>query len=164
MERILKLVLFLGVLFSGTVLGQDGANAITPLKFETVAQQERYRHFSKVLRCPLCQNQNLNGSNSGVAGDLRRELHRLISENKTDDEVIEFMRSRYGDFILYDPPLNASTSALWFGPLVFLLIGLLTIVFMVRRQRTAAAVAILSEADKSSLQSELSLQKVDGKE
>ena len=71
----------------------------------------------------MCQNTNLTGSTGGVAEDLRREVHRMIMEGMTDEEIEQFMFERYGDFIFYRPRLRAETLLLWFGPLVFLLIG-----------------------------------------
>ena len=71
----------------------------------------------------MCQNTNLSGSTGGVAEDLRRELHRMIIEGMSDREIAQFMFERYGDFIFYRPRLRAETILLWFGPLIFLLIG-----------------------------------------
>lgn len=91
--------------------------------FETDEQQQRFRRLSNDLRCPMCQNTNLTGSTGGVAEDLRREVHRMIMEGLTDAEIEQFMFERYGDFIFYRPRLRAETVLLWFGPLLFLLIG-----------------------------------------
>lgn len=91
--------------------------------FETEEQQQRFRRLSNELRCPMCQNTNLTGSTGGVAEDLRREVHRMIIEGMTDEEIEQFMFERYGDFIFYRPRLTAETVLLWFGPLIFLIIG-----------------------------------------
>ena len=91
--------------------------------FETDEQQQRFRQLSEELRCPMCQNTSLTGSSGGVAEDLRREVHRMIMEGMTDEEIEQFMFERYGDFIFYKPRLRAETILLWFGPLLFLLIG-----------------------------------------
>lgn len=91
--------------------------------FDTDEQQQRFRQLSDDLRCPMCQNTNLTGSTGGVAEDLRREIHRMIMEGRTNEEIEQFMFERYGDFIFYRPRLRAETVLLWFGPLVFLLIG-----------------------------------------
>lgn len=92
-------------------------------EFETESQRERYQRFAEELRCPNCQGQNIAGSDSQVAGDLRAELYRLVMEGKSDEEIIDFMRQRYGDYILYRPQFQSNTYALWIGPLVILLIG-----------------------------------------
>lgn len=91
--------------------------------FETEEQQERFRHLSNVLRCPMCQNTNLSGSSGGTAEDLRREIHAMIIDGWTNEEIEQFMYDRYGDFIFYQPRLRAETILLWFGPLLFLIIG-----------------------------------------
>jgi len=92
-------------------------------EFDTDEQQQRFRSLSNELRCPMCQNSNLTGSTGGVAEDLRREIHRMIMEGMSNAEIKQFMFDRYGDFILYKPRLTAETVLLWFGPLIFLLIG-----------------------------------------
>jgi cytochrome c-type biogenesis protein CcmH len=91
--------------------------------FDTVEQQQRFRHLSDEFRCPMCQNTSLTGSTGGVAEDLRREIHRMIMQGMTDREIEQFMFERYGDFIFYRPRLRAETVLLWFGPLLFLLLG-----------------------------------------
>lgn len=91
--------------------------------FETVEQEQRFRQLSNEFRCPMCQNANLTSSPGGVAADLRREIYRMIIEGQTDNQIEEFMLSRYGDFVLYRPRLTAQTLLLWFGPLLFLLAG-----------------------------------------
>lgn len=92
--------------------------------FDTDEQRERFQRFTHELRCPKCQSQTLAGSDAMISRDLKRELHRLITEGKTDEEVVDFMVSRYGDFVLYRPPLQANTYLLWFGPALLVLVGL----------------------------------------
>lgn len=118
---------------------------IETYEFGTEADEARYHDLTQVLRCPKCQNQNLDGSNAPIAQDLRRELARLIQEGKTDDEIVDFMVARYGDFVLYDPPFKASTLVLWVAPGVFLLIGLGVLWFVLRRRSVPSAVAVLSD-------------------
>ena len=96
---------------------------VDTFEFQTVEQQQRFRQLSDELRCPMCQNTNLTGSSGGVAEDLRREIHRMILEGMTNSEIEQFMFERYGDFIFYKPRLRMETLLLWFGPLIFLLIG-----------------------------------------
>lgn len=110
------------LLFSVTTVPAVHAQVDT-FAFETDEQQQRFRRLSNDLRCPMCQNTNLTGSTGGVAEDLRREVHRMIMEGLTDEEIEQFMFERYGDFIFYRPRLRAETILLWFGPLLFLLIG-----------------------------------------
>ena len=96
---------------------------VDTFEFQNVEQQQRFRQLSDELRCPMCQNTNLTGSSGGVAEDLRREIHRMILEGMTNSEIEQFMFERYGDFIFYKPRLRMETLFLWFGPLIFLLIG-----------------------------------------
>lgn len=148
------LVLFAGVM-ANSVSAQDSSSAIMPFDFETDVERQRYQHFSKILRCPMCQNQNLNGSNAGIATDLRRELHRLISEDFTDQEIIDFMQSRYGNFILYEPPVNRATSILWFAPVVLLMLGVAILISMVRRQKATVEESSLSSEELAAARNEL---------
>ena len=100
-----------------------GFSQVDTFVFEDDEQQQRFRQLSNELRCPMCQNANLTGSPGGVAEDLRREIHRMILAGNTDAEIEQFMFERYGDFIFYLPRLRADTVLLWFGPLLFLLLG-----------------------------------------
>ena len=114
------------VLSSAALLAVPAAPALAQVdtfEFATDAQQQRFRRLSDELRCPMCQNTNLTGSPGGVAEDLRREIHRMIMEGRSDDEIKQFMFERYGDFIFYRPRLRPATVLLWFGPLLFLLAG-----------------------------------------
>jgi cytochrome c-type biogenesis protein CcmH len=100
------------------------------------------------LRCLVCQNESLAGSRAELAQDLRREVRGLIKEGKSDDEVKEFLVSRYGDFVLYRPQVKPSTYLLWAGPFVLLLVGLVALVRYLRRRSQQVAEAPLSEADR----------------
>ncbi len=95
--------------------------------FANDENQERFYTLLDTYRCPKCQSSNLSGSNAPIAKDLKREIHRLIEEGKTDEQIEAFLRSRYGDFILYKPALRKNTLILWLGP--FILLSL--IVFLV---------------------------------
>lgn len=112
--------------------------AVDTYEFETEEQQQRFRRMSNDFRCPMCQNTNLTGSGGGVAEDLRREIYLMIIDGKTDYEIEQFMLQRYGDFIFYKPRLMTNTLLLWFGPLVFLLIGAWIIYRIVRRAEPGA--------------------------
>lgn len=126
--------------------------AVDLYEFDTASQQERYFELSEVLRCPKCQNQNLAGSNSQIAEDLRRELHRLLVDGKTDQEIKDHMVERYGDFVLYSPPIKASTVVLWLLPAVLLVIGFLSISAVVRiRRRKVQEDLALSTEEKDKL-------------
>ena len=107
-------------------------------QFENEVLRERYHQFVDELRCPKCQNQNLSGSNSPIAEDLRRELYRLLNDGQSDQQIVDYMVNRYGDFILYRPRFNPETALLWMAPAVFLLLGLIIIIMVFRRQKQAA--------------------------
>lgn len=135
--RVTSLSFF--ILFALTV-GLQGASpsvqaAVDTFEFATDEQQHRFRQMSDEFRCPMCQNTSLTGSNGGVAEDLRREIYLMIMDGKTDAEIEQFMFERYGDFVFYKPRLMLTTILLWFGPLLFLLIGGWLILGIVRRAR-----------------------------
>ena len=131
--------LLVGVLCWG--LATTASAVIETYEFDNEQLRERYNTFTEVLRCPKCQNQNLSGSNSPIAADLRRELHRLLQEGRSDAEIRDYMVARYGEFILYQPPLNRHTVVLWFFPLVLLAIGAAVLLAVVRRRGGAAGAA-----------------------
>ncbi len=112
-----------------------GNAAIEELSFAGEDERARYEQLVAELRCPKCLNSNLAGSDAPIAADLRAEIYQQISSGSNDDQIIDFMTARYGDFILYRPPLNAGTVLLWFGPLALLLGGL----FVLRRMLAASA-------------------------
>lgn len=103
------------------------ARAASPVdlyEFESETQEARYRGLIAELRCPKCLNTNLAGSDAPIASDLRRTVHRLITEQgMSDEEIREFLQARYGDFVLYDPPFRPDTWILWLGPGLFLVLG-----------------------------------------
>ena len=88
--------------------------------FDKDVDQERFYVLLDTYRCPKCQSSNLSGSNAPIAKDLKREIHRLIQEGKTDEQIENFLSSRYGDFILYKPAFRKNTLILWLGPFVLL--------------------------------------------
>jgi cytochrome c-type biogenesis protein CcmH len=136
--------------------------AIDVYDFPADDQRKRYQKFLEELRCPKCKNNNLAGTNSEIADDLRRELHKMVLEGKTDAEIIDFMVSRYGDFVLYRPPVQGNTMALWFGPVVFLVIGLGAVGWIVlRRRKLVTAEAQLTEDEQKQLAAILESEKAD---
>jgi cytochrome c-type biogenesis protein CcmH len=101
--------------------------------FSSDANQRRYVTFVEELRCPKCQNQNLSGSNSPIAADLRRELHRMIEAGEGDEQITQFMVQRYGNFVLYRPPLDKNTLVLWIMPGMMILLAFVVIIVYRRR-------------------------------
>ena len=92
--------------------------------FEQPAQQAQFQALLHDLRCPVCQNQDLADSNAELAADLRAEVYRLVLAHQSDQEIIQYLTARYGDFIVFQPPIKLLTSVLWLGPAILLCIGL----------------------------------------
>jgi len=115
------------------------ANEAAPLAEDPVVEQ-RLVHIAEELRCLVCQNESLAGSRSDLAMDLRREIRGLIKQGKTDQEVRDFLVSRYGDFVLYRPPIKPTTWLLWGGPFVLMAGGLAGLMMFLRRRKPTDAV------------------------
>jgi cytochrome c-type biogenesis protein CcmH len=101
--------------------------------------EARMVRITSELRCLVCQNQTIADSNASLAVDLRREARALIKQGKSDAEVVDYMTARYGDFVLYRPPLRATTLLLWFGPALMLAVGAAVLVIVLRRRSRMAA-------------------------
>jgi cytochrome c-type biogenesis protein CcmH len=115
------------------VSGPAWAGEAKPLG-EDPAVEARLKHLAIELRCLVCQNQTLADSNAPLAEDLRREVRDMIVKNMSDKEIIDFLVERYGDFVLYRPPVKATTALLWVGPFVLLIVGLAALIITVRRR------------------------------
>jgi cytochrome c-type biogenesis protein CcmH len=126
--------------------------AIEEVQFENATQEERYHYLIDIMRCPMCLNANLSGSDAPIAADLRKEIQEQIRAGKSNDEIIEFMRARYGDFIIYRPPLNRVTAFLWFGPPALLLLGFIVLRRMLKQQKQNVTDAALSAEESAHLQ------------
>ena len=124
------------------VLAKDAV----PLADDPVTEQ-RLIAISEEMRCLVCQNESLAGSRSDLANDLRREIRILINEGKTDEQIRSFMVERYGDFVLYRPPVKPITWLLWIGPFVILLAGIIGLMVYLRRRNQSVPSATLSEED-----------------
>ncbi|PVZ13638.1 MULTISPECIES: cytochrome c-type biogenesis protein [unclassified Pseudomonas] len=125
--------------------------AIDATPFQSETQRERFADLTRQLRCPKCQNQDLADSDAPIAGDLRKQIQRLMSEGKSDQQIVAYLVARYGEFIRYRPVLEARTGLLWFGPLIALLIGAGGIALIVRRRRMAAGPVPLSADEQRRL-------------
>ena len=141
-------------LLLGLAVSATAHAAIDTYDFKDEAERERYRTLTEELRCPKCQNQNIADSNAPIAMDLREEIFRMLEEGKSNDEIVAYLVDRYGDFVRYNPPVNATTLLLWYGPagLLILGFGVLTVI-LVRRRRadTAPAARTLSDAERERL-------------
>lgn len=114
------------------------ANPATPLVDDPVVEQ-RLVHIAEELRCLVCQNESLAGSRADLALDLKREIRQLIKQGKTDQDVRDFLVTRYGDYVLYRPPVKPTTWLLWGGPFVLLAAGLAGLIVFLRKRRPADA-------------------------
>jgi cytochrome c-type biogenesis protein CcmH len=94
-----------------------------PMVFATHEQEQRFKKLTEELRCLVCQNQNLADSDALLAHDLKSEVHEMLLAGRTDEQIKQFMVERYGDFVLYRPPVQKNTYVLWLGPLLLLLGG-----------------------------------------
>ena len=140
-----------GALFA--LLFALAAHAVQPLDFKDTAEEKRFQHLTRELRCLVCQNQNLADSDAGLAGDLRREVFDQMRAGKTDAEIKDYLVARYSQFVLYDPPLSGSTWLLWFGPLLALALGAGVLFVVVRRRQASlnqpsAATAAASQQEE----------------
>ena len=111
--------------------------------------EARLKHLAVELRCLVCQNQTLADSNAPLAEDLRQEVRKMIAKDMSDKDIIEFLVTRYGDFILYRPPLKATTTLLWLGPFVLLIAGVAALVLALRRRQKKLVDLSLSEEERN---------------
>ena len=127
--------------------------AIDPRDFDSDSQRERYHELAVELRCPKCQNQSIGESDSPIADDLRGQIHRMLREGLSDDQIINFMVARYGDFVLYDPPLSSRTALLWLGPAGLLIAGVAVVAVIVacRRRSRHTIASPLSDGEQRRL-------------
>ena len=113
--------------------------------FEDAAMQSRYDKLIRELRCVQCRSQSIADSNVGLAADLRRQVRELMAAGKTDDEILTYMTNRYGEYILYNPPVNPSTWLLWAAPVVLLVIGATTAAIVIARKSKLPAEDLAEE-------------------
>jgi cytochrome c-type biogenesis protein CcmH len=111
------------------------------------ALEARMTRITSELRCLVCQNQTIADSNADLAADLRRETRELLKQGKSDREVVDYMTARYGDFVLYRPPMRPTTVLLWFGPALMLAIGATVLVIVLRRRSRMTAAAFDPDDD-----------------
>lgn len=152
---LIRLCTCIGVL----LISLSSLAAIEVHEFDNEVDRKRYQTFIDEMRCPKCQNQNLAGTNSPIAEDLRRELDLMIKEGKSDKEIVDFMVERYGEFILYRPRLSPATMFLWGAPIFLLIVGVIMLLLIVRKRRSIEAEGEngLSFADQARLDRLLNL-------
>jgi cytochrome c-type biogenesis protein CcmH len=133
---MMKLWFLLSLLISAQCFAIDDHQLANP------EQQKSYEIIISELRCLVCQNQTIADSNAELASDLRRQVFEMLQQGKSKDEIVNFMTNRYGDFVLYNPPLKTKTALLWLGPIAFLITGFAMIFWFIRRKKIAAIMPI----------------------
>lgn len=144
---VLALALIL-MAFGGTVQAKEAV-----LLAEDPLVEKRLVHISEELRCLVCQNESLASSRAELANDLREEVRKLIRQDKSDTQIKEYLVARYGDFVLYKPEVKPLTWVLWFGPFLFLALGVIGMALYLRQRQSAQTVQTsLSDEDRRKVQ------------
>ena len=148
------------LLFS-LLLSISAQAAIDAYKFDDPKKEKIYHELTDELRCLVCQNQNIAGSNAELAVDMRRKTYEMVSTGQSKQQVADYMADRYGDFVLYKPPFKASTAVLWIGPFIILAVSIWLMLRVIRNRREehetasvsgeqlAEAARLLNKEDKS---------------
>jgi cytochrome c-type biogenesis protein CcmH len=129
----------LTLLFALLLAAGAAALAQEPVVFDDAAQEERYNALTMELRCTVCQNQSLADSDAPLAQDLRAEIYDMMMAGRSDEQIKTFMIERYGDFVLYRPPVQGNTLALWVIPVALLFLGAVAVFFVVRNHNRKLA-------------------------
>lgn len=146
----MKKIIFILVLFSSGVSDAVDSN---PTEFVDAQQTMRYQVLTEKLRCVVCQNQSVADSNAKLAQDIRELVREKILQGQTDAEITDFLVERYGDFVLYEPPLKPKTYILWLGPALLFFIALLTLIyFLFRHAKSTQIPPTLSAAEQEKIQ------------
>ncbi|MCW8884079.1 MAG: cytochrome c-type biogenesis protein CcmH [Motiliproteus sp.] len=120
----------------GMLLSAVSHAAIDTYLFTDDENRGQFKLLTEELRCPKCQNQNLSDSNSPIASDMRREIHRMVEEGQSNQQVVDFMVARYGDFVRYRPKRDSTTALLWYGPIALLAFGALVVFVVAKKRKT----------------------------
>jgi cytochrome c-type biogenesis protein CcmH len=141
MSRYIRLILVCVLLLPGFA-----SAAIEAYEFKDAQMEDDYNQLIDELRCLVCQNQNLSGSDADLARDLRRQTHEMLMQGNSPDQVVEYMVERYGDFVLYRPQFQRNTLLLWIGPFFLAVLALWLVIRKIRRQQ------VLVKPDDSTMQ------------
>jgi cytochrome c-type biogenesis protein CcmH len=142
---LLRILLIGGILLVGGV-----AYAVEDIELKNVEDEPRFNELANELRCMVCQNQSIADSNAELAQDFRNQVKEKINAGQSNDEIVDFMVARYGDYILYRPPFNLATALLWIGPFLLVVIGFF-IVIRVRKRQGADADEPIDEKHQAQL-------------
>ena len=141
------LALLFGLMLAGSVLAREAPPAVPD-----PALEKRTMALAEELRCLVCQNQTIADSHAELAIDLKNQIREKLKAGMSEDQILEFMVARYGDFVLYRPPVKATTVPLWFGPFALLFAGLAGLFYYLLRRRRSAAPQPLNEAEQARVQ------------
>ncbi len=147
MKKLLTALTIVLILGSGPL---KATATLESFKFADDAAEQHFKDLISELRCLVCQNQSLADSDAELAHDLRAEVYEMVQDGKSDAEIIEFLVNRYGDFVLYKPPVKPSTYLLWFGPFALMILAGGLLLRAVRKQKRTAT-AEISDADRKRL-------------
>ena len=136
-QRLISFLLAVGFIVLLATAQPVRAKEATPAAEDPVLEARMMR-IAAELRCLVCQNQTIADSSAGLAVDLRNQVREMLTRGENDKQIIDYMTARYGDFVLYRPPLKSTTALLWFGPAAFLLGGVITLFFVLRRRSRMA--------------------------
>ena len=145
-----NLIIILSLFVSPFTFFNSVNSAVEIKQFQSPQDEQRYKKLINEFRCVVCQNQNIADSNAELAKDLRKQVYKMIDAGKSDDEILGFMVTRYGDFVLYRPLFNSTTFLLWTGPFIIFVFGLYVLISFIR-QRKKVVVTELSNTDKKKL-------------
>jgi cytochrome c-type biogenesis protein CcmH len=135
------------------LLSASASAVIETYEFSDPELEQRYRQLSTELRCPKCQNQNIADSNAPISQDLRKLLHEQLEAGADDEEILDYMVARYGEFVRYRPRFSGATAVLWLAPVLLLLVGVAAAVLTLRSRRSQrVAAGPLNRDDEQRLQ------------
>lgn len=143
MRRIILLTCLMASLISGFVIAAE-----ENYHFDDPAKRQLFLELTQELRCPMCQNQNIADSDAMIANDLRRKVYQLLKQGYTRDQVVTYMKERYGDFVSYQPPVTPVTMWLWLLPVLFVLLAMIYLIVTRKSQRTEISAEQIAAADK----------------
>jgi len=147
MAKLTRLLAWLCLAF---VVGTASANEAAPASADPVLEA-RMLHITAELRCLVCQNQTIADSHADLAIDLRQQVREMLQKGQTDQQILDYMTARYGDFVLYRPPVKSTTLLLWVGPGVMLVAGLVMLVLILRRRSRMPADKFDAEPDEEAV-------------
>jgi len=142
------------LLLAALLLGPGTAAAIplgTPVEFSSAENERKYQKLIRELRCTVCQSESLHESNAQLAADMRRRIHEMLEAGASEDEVVDFLVQRYGEYVRYRPPFQANTALLWLAPFLMLAAGAAIWLGVVRRRRRMLDHETLTEDDREAL-------------